>query len=51
MRNRLGSDAGREIGLIFVLMGVVKMLISVLGYANPQIAQLERETPNTPETA
>lgn len=42
----LGSGAGRGIGLMFVLMGLVKIMVSVLGYLNPRVRRIEDELPD-----
>jgi DHA3 family macrolide efflux protein-like MFS transporter len=42
----LGSGMGRGIGLMFVLMGLVKIAISVLGYLNPRVRLVEDELPD-----
>ena len=42
----LGSGAGRGIGLMFVLMGLVKIMISVLAYLNPRVRLIEDESPD-----
>ncbi len=41
----LGSGAGRGIGLMFVLMGIIKITVSVIGYLNPSIRLIEDELP------
>ena len=41
----LGSGAGRGIGLMFVLMGLVKITVSVFGYLNPHVRRIEDEIP------
>lgn len=42
----VGTGAGRGIGLMFVLMGLVKVLISVLGYLNPRVRLVEDQLPD-----
>lgn len=42
----LGSGEGRGIGLMFVLMGLVKIMVSVWGYLNPRIRLIEDELPD-----
>lgn len=37
----VGTGAGRGIGLLFVLMGVVKILVSLAGWMNPRIRHVE----------
>lgn len=39
----LGFGAGRGIGLMFVLMGIIKVAISISGYINPPIRLIEDE--------
>jgi DHA3 family macrolide efflux protein-like MFS transporter len=41
----LGTGAGRGIGLIYVLSGVLVNLISGIAYPNPRIRRLEEEVP------
>jgi predicted MFS family arabinose efflux permease len=41
----LGSGPGRGIGLLFVLMGVAKVAISLAGWLNPQIRNVEGPLP------
>lgn len=42
----LDSGAGRGIGLMFILMGLVKIAVSVLGYLNPRVRLVEDELPD-----
>jgi MFS family permease len=42
----LGSGAGRGIGLMFVLMGLAKIFVSILAYANPRVRLVEDELPD-----
>ncbi len=42
----LGIGAGRGIGLIYVLSGVLVILISALAYLNPHIRRLEEKVPD-----
>lgn len=41
----LGSGTGRGIGLMFVLMGIAKVLVSVSAYLNPRVRHIEVELP------
>ncbi|MBN1264621.1 MAG: MFS transporter [Anaerolineales bacterium] len=43
----LGSGTGRGIGLMFVLMGLVKIAISVFAYLNPRMRLIENAKPGT----
>jgi hypothetical protein len=42
----LGSGAGRGIGLMFVLMGLVKITVSAAAYLNPRVRLVEDELPD-----
>lgn len=42
----LGTGAGRGIGLIYLLAGVLVILISGVAYLNPRIRRLEEEVPD-----
>jgi hypothetical protein len=42
----VGVGAGRGIGLLFVLAGLVGMLVSLLVYLNPRVRKLEEEIPD-----
>jgi DHA3 family macrolide efflux protein-like MFS transporter len=42
----IGVGAGRGIGMMFVLMGVAKVVVSLLGYLNPRVRLLEVELPD-----
>jgi DHA3 family macrolide efflux protein-like MFS transporter len=42
----IGSGAGRSIGLMFVMMGLVKVTVSIFGYLNPHIRLVEDELPD-----
>ena len=42
----LGTGPGRGIGLIFLLMGVVKVAVTLIGRANPHIRNVEDELPD-----
>ncbi|MCA9930076.1 MAG: hypothetical protein KC419_16450, partial [Anaerolineales bacterium] len=45
----LGVGAGRGIGLIFVTMGIVKVLIAAGGFLNPRVRLVEGELPDAIE--
>jgi hypothetical protein len=47
----LGSGAGRGIGLMFVLMGLVKITVSVLAYLNPRVRRVEDALPGALPTS
>jgi len=42
----VGTGAGRGIGLLFVLMGVAKILVSLAGMLNPRIHHVEDDLPD-----
>ena len=42
----LGTGAGRGIGVMFLLMGVIKVTITLLGYLHPRIRDVEVELPD-----
>ena len=42
----IGSGPGRGIGLMFIIMGLVKVTVSVLGYLNPRVRCIEDEIPD-----
>jgi hypothetical protein len=42
----IGSGAGRGIGLMFILMGLAKIAVSLLGYLNPRVRLIEDELPD-----
>ena len=42
----IGAGAGRGIGLLFVLMGVAKVLVSLGGHLNPRVRNVEDELPD-----
>ena len=42
----LGTGYGRGIGLMFVLMGFSKILVSAIGYLNPRVRFIEDELPD-----
>ncbi len=42
----LGSGSGRGMGLMFILMGIVKILVSVGAYLNPHVRNIETEFPD-----
>jgi MFS family permease len=42
----LGTGSGRGIGLIFLLMGVVKVAVAVIGRWSPHIRKIEDELPD-----
>jgi hypothetical protein len=42
----IGSGTGRGIGLMFVLMGLAKITVSILGYLNPRVRAIEDELPD-----
>jgi hypothetical protein len=47
LRPLLGPGAGRGIGLMFVLMGLVKIMVSVWAYRSPHLRRIEDELPDT----
>jgi MFS family permease len=42
----LGAGPGRGIGLLFVLMGLTKILFALVGQSNPRIRRVEAELPD-----
>ena len=42
----IGTGAGRGIGLLFILMGVAKIAVSLAGYYNPRIRNVEDDLPD-----
>jgi MFS family permease len=42
----IGSGTGRGIGLMFILMGLTKIIVSLFGYLNPRVRLIEDELPN-----
>jgi predicted MFS family arabinose efflux permease len=42
----IGCGAGRGIGLLFIVMGMLKMAVTVAGYAQPRIRFVEDELPD-----
>ena len=42
----IGVGSGRGIGLLFILMGVIKIVLPLIGYWQPQIRFVEDELPN-----
>lgn len=42
----LGSGSGRGIGLMFVLMGLAKIIVSGIGYLDPRVRYIEDELPD-----
>lgn len=42
----VGIGPGRGIGLLFVMMGVIKMAVSAIGYARPRVRLVEDELPD-----
>jgi MFS family permease len=42
----LGTGPGRGIGLIFLLMGAVKVAVTLMGRSNPRIRNVEDELPD-----
>jgi hypothetical protein len=42
----IGSGPGRGIGFLFILMGIVKMGVVIVGYANPSIRHVEDDLPD-----
>ena len=42
----IGTGAGRGIGLMFILMGLLKIAVSVLAYLNPRVRNVEDEIPD-----
>jgi hypothetical protein len=43
----LGAGPGRGIGLLFVLMGVLKVAIALISRLNPNLRNVEEELPDT----
>jgi DHA3 family macrolide efflux protein-like MFS transporter len=41
-----GVGPGRGIGLLFILMGVTKMAVTLIGYAHPRVRLVEDELPD-----
>jgi MFS family permease len=41
----LGTGPGRGIGLLFLVMGLLKMAIPILAYANPEVRRIEDDPP------
>jgi MFS family permease len=46
----IGFGVGRGIGLMFILMGLAKIGVSVLGYLNPRVRLIEDEMPDQVQT-
>jgi len=46
----IGSGPGRGIGLMFIIMGLVKVTVSLLGYLNPRVRCIEDEIPDVVPT-
>ena len=42
----IGTGPGRGIGLLFVVMGALKMAVSAAGYAHPRVRLIEDELPD-----
>lgn len=42
----IGTGPGRGIGLLFIVMGVTKLVISLIAYCSPRIRQIEAELPD-----
>jgi hypothetical protein len=42
----LGTGPGRGIGLIFLLMGAVKVAVTLIGRSNPRVRDVEDELPD-----
>ena len=42
----IGTEVGRGIGLMFVLMGLIKSTVSIIGYSNPSLRRIEDEIPD-----
>ena len=42
----LGVGPGRGIGLLFVVLGAVTAVVTVFGYANPRLRNVERDLPD-----
>jgi hypothetical protein len=42
----VGLGAGRGIALLFILMGLIKMVVAFLGYLNPHVRNVEAEIPD-----
>ena len=42
----IGFGPGRGIGLMFVLMGLAKIMVSILGFLNPRVRYIEDEIPD-----
>jgi hypothetical protein len=42
----LGAGPGRGMGLLFVLMGAIKMAVSAVGYAHPRVRSVEEALPD-----
>jgi len=49
LRAMVGAGAGRGIGLLFVVMGVVKMGVALAGNLNPRVRLVEDELPDCVE--
>lgn len=46
LNSMIGSGPGRGIGLMFILMGLVKITVSILGCLNPRVRRIEDELPD-----
>jgi len=42
----IGIGSGRGIGLLFIMMGMIKMAVTLIGYAHPRIRLVENELPD-----
>jgi hypothetical protein len=45
----VGTGPGRGIGLLFIVMGAIKMAVTLIGYANPRVRLVEDELPDAAE--
>jgi len=42
----IGIGSGRGIGLLFIMLGMIKMAVTLIGYAHPRIRLVENELPD-----
>ena len=42
----IGIGSGRGIGLLFIMLGMIKMAVTLIGYAHPRIRLVEKELPD-----
>jgi hypothetical protein len=42
----VGTGPGRGIGLLFLVMGAIKMAVAAAGYAHPRVRSIEEELPD-----